>query len=203
MAAENAGCDRGGVPVVRGLSVIISPGEAVQLFGPNGSGKTSLLSLFAGIVAPAEGAVRWRRADIEKKNRPFSNSIFFLGHETAVKPALTAFENLVFWAKLYGVKGADADGRARSALARVGLAAAADMRAGRLSAGQRRRIDLARGDLVDREVWLLDEPSSSLDSDGARIAGEMISDHLLRGGIAIIATHALLDAPSRRLELHL
>ena len=144
LLAKDTGCDRAGAPIVRGVSFMLKPGGALQLFGANGSGKTSLLSVFAGHIRLAAGSLLWRANSSEEQDRPFEDSIFFLGHEVSVKPALTAEENLVFWAKLCGAgKNVEAD-LVHAALERVGMGHCRDMRAGRLSAGQRRRIDLAR-----------------------------------------------------------
>lgn len=203
LTMTNAGCDRAGAPIVRGVDLTLGPGEAVQLFGPNGSGKTSLLALLAGHVEPAEGAVIWRRNKVEAGPAPFAASAFFLGHEASVKPALTAEENLFFWASLYNLKGADARKRVSDAIKRLGIAQLRKYRAGRLSAGQRRRIDLARALLAQRPVWLLDEPVAALDSEGDRIVSAIIAEHLEAGGLAIIATHDTLEVTSRRVELSL
>lgn len=202
LEARDAGCDRGGAPVVRGVSLVLAPGEGVQLFGPNGSGKTSLLAMFAGLIAPAQGALVWRRArekGDEQSSKPFAGSVFFLGHEASVKPALTARENLEFWANTYGV--GDAPARLDDALARVGAGAFAHQRAGALSAGQRRRVDLARAVIAERPVWLLDEPAAAIDKDGVAILQGLTNDHLSRGGVAIIATHDELGARFQRLVL--
>ncbi len=201
LEAENAGCDRSGIPVVRGASFTLKPGEAIQLFGANGSGKTSLLALFAGHIRLAEGRVRWRDGEGVAQAAPFGHSLLFLGHEVSVKPALTAEENLFFWANIYGADGIDAKRNVIDALARVGMSNFRSIRAGRLSAGQRRRIDLARAFLVRREVWLLDEPAAAVDNKGAALIGDMISEHLACGGIAVIATHDKLKVASRRLEI--
>ena len=203
LQAQDAGCDRAGAPIVRGVDLALAPGEAVQLFGPNGSGKTSLLALFAGHIRPAAGSLRWRSAGEQTGPAPFVGSVFFLGHEASVKSALTAEENLLFWASLYGLQGAEARRRVGEALAHLNITPLRAVRAGRLSAGQRRRIDLARALLAEREVWLLDEPVAALDSDGDRIVGGVIARHLERGGLAVIATHDKLDVVSRRLELRL
>ncbi len=198
-----AGCDRAGAPIVRGVDLTLEPGGAAQLFGPNGSGKSSLLAMLGGHIAPAEGAVVWRRGALECGPAPFVRSVFFLGHEASVKPALTAEENLLFWASLYGVAGAEARRAVAVALERLGLGRLKGMRAGRLSAGQRRRIDLGRALLARRPVWLLDEPVAALDADGDRIVSAMIADHLGAGGLAVIATHDRLDIASSMLELAL
>lgn len=199
----NAGCDRAGAPIVRGVDLTLGPGEAVQLFGPNGSGKTSLLALIAGHVAPAEGKLTWGRDEQSQGPAPFADSIFFLGHEASVKPALTAEENLLFWSALYGFSGAAARKAVREALDRLGISRLARMRAGRLSAGQRRRVDLGRALLARRPVWLLDEPVAALDAEGDRIVSAIIAEHLEAGGLAVIATHDQLAVASRRVELAL
>ena len=199
----NAGCDRAGAPIVRGVDLALGAGDAVQLFGPNGSGKTSLLALLAGHVAPAEGAVTWRRGDAAQGPKPFADSVFFLGHEASVKPALTAEENLLFWAALYGLDGAAARQAVCDGLERLGIGRLRAMRAGRLSAGQRRRVDLGRALLARRPVWLLDEPVAALDAEGDRIVSAVIAEHLSGGGLAVIATHDQLEVASRRVELAL
>ncbi|GJL92069.1 heme ABC exporter ATP-binding protein CcmA [Hyphococcus sp.] len=192
--AENAGCDRAGAAIVRGVSFGLSPGDGLQLFGPNGSGKSSLLSLFAGLIHPAEGMVRWHCEGVDSGKAP-DDSVFFLGHEASVKPALTAFENLKFWTGVYSGGGVE------QALEKLGAASFAHLRGGKLSAGQRRRVDLARAVLVQREVWLLDEPTAALDRDGVVLVRSLIDEHLTRGGIAIVATHDDLGDGFKRLEL--
>ncbi|PQA85543.1 heme ABC exporter ATP-binding protein CcmA [Hyphococcus luteus] len=194
LSAENAGCDRAGAAIVRGVSFALKPGEGLQLFGPNGAGKSSLLSMFAGLIRPAEGALRWREGGAET-DRPPEGSVFFLGHDASVKPALTAKENLDFWAKTYG------GGDVRAALEAVDAMAFRHLRARSLSAGQRRRVDLARAFLAQREVWLLDEPAAAIDRDGVKIIRKLIADHLARGGVAIVATHDDLGNGFKRLEL--
>ncbi|WP_428409565.1 heme ABC exporter ATP-binding protein CcmA [Hyphococcus sp.] len=194
LAAENAGCDRAGSAIVRGVTFSLAPGEGMQLFGPNGSGKSSLLSMFAGLVRPVEGALSWR-IDGEAAAAAPEASLFFLGHDASVKPALTAEENLRFWAKASG------GGDVGAALAAVDAVSFRHLRAGRLSAGQRRRVDLARALFGDREVWLLDEPTAAVDREGAKIIRKLIDDHLARGGIAIVATHDDLGDGFKRLEL--
>ncbi len=201
LQAEDAGCDRAGVPIVRGVSFTLKPGGALQLFGANGSGKTSLLSLFAGHIRAGAGSLRWRASSGAEQEFPFDDSVFFLGHQVSIKSSLTAEENLLFWSKLYcGDKSAIRD-RVGVALDRVGMGDCGRLRAGRLSAGQRRRIDLARALLAQREVWLMDEPAAAIDADGVGILRGMISDHLGRGGIALIATHDELGVSSRKLEI--
>lgn len=194
--ADNAGCDRAGAAIVRGVSFKLAPGEALQLFGPNGSGKSSLLSMFAGLIRPVEGALIWRSGE-QQSDAPFENSVFFLGHEASVKSSLTAEENLFFWAATYGAARARVD----EALNAVEAASFAKLRAGRLSAGQRRRVDLARAILADRPVWLLDEPAAAVDRDGVEIIRNLTARHRARGGVAVIATHDDLGSGYHRVEL--
>ena len=192
--ADNAGCDRAGAAIVRGVSFELAPGNGLQLFGPNGSGKSSLLSMFAGLIRPADGRVSWR-CEGREFAAPIEDSIVFVGHEAAIKPALSASENLSFWARSYGAANT------AHALERLGAASFMQLRAGKLSAGQRRRVDLARLAAAQREVWLLDEPTAALDKDGVHIVRTLINEHLARGGIAIVATHDDLGAGFQRLEL--
>ncbi|MEZ5894412.1 MAG: heme ABC exporter ATP-binding protein CcmA [Parvularculaceae bacterium] len=196
LEARDTGCDRAGAPIVRGVSFRLAPGEGLQLFGPNGSGKTSLLSLFAGLIAPAEGAINWTAEGATSARAPV-NSIFFLGHDAGVKPALTAAENLSFWAAGYGAPTDAID----AALDRVGARGLRDMRAGKLSAGQKRRVDIARAVIANRPVWLLDEPAASLDASGDDMLRMLLNDHFARGGIAVIATHDDLGPGFARLKL--
>ena len=201
LLAGDVGCDRAGAPIVRGVSFTLKPGDALQLFGANGSGKTSLLALFAGHIRTATGNVSWSIADGQEQANPFAGSVFFLGHEVSVKPALTAQENLLFWATLYGADKSAGGDQIGAALDRVGMSDCRNMRAGQLSAGQRRRIDLARALLARREVWLMDEPAAAIDADGVAMLRGMISEHLDSGGIALIATHDELGVASRKLEI--
>lgn len=201
LRAENVGCDRAGAPVVRGVTFAPGPGEAVQLFGANGSGKTSLLNLFAGHLRPAEGAVSWREDNGPWTDAKPAAGVFFMGHEYAVKPSLTALENLGFWARTYGLAGAVAKDAAEQALVRMGLDGLWRVRAGRLSAGQRRRIDFARALLCRREVWLLDEPAAALDAKGATLVAMIVTEHLNAGGMAIIATHDALNVAAFRMVI--
>lgn len=230
LRADNAGCDRAGAPVLRGVSFALHPGEALQLFGANGSGKTSLLALIAGLIPPVEGALHWETSDDDhalidqpgtgQADQPPPGAIFSLSHEAAVKPALSARENLTFWAAQASEAGqtgqASEAGQARqasenrkqknaalidTALASVGMGSLAQARLSAMSAGQRRRVDLARMMLGTREVWLMDEPVAALDEAGKAIVAAAVRAHLARGGLAVIATHETLDVPARRLEL--
>ncbi|MEM9616528.1 MAG: heme ABC exporter ATP-binding protein CcmA [Pseudomonadota bacterium] len=201
LRARDVGCDRGGAAIVRGVDLTVSPGEAVQLFGANGAGKTTLLNLFAGHLRTAEGEVSWRIGEGEwTPSRP-AQSILFITHAAPMKPALTALENLFFWARSYAIPAQQEKETVHGALEHVGMSAYADLRAGKLSAGQRRRLDIARAILARREIWLMDEPAAAIDAKGAEMVGAVIAEHLAAGGIAIAATHDTLGVASRKLVI--
>ena len=173
---------RGERELFAGLELTLSPGEAAELRGPNGVGKTTLLLIAAGIVRPAAGTARLVGGDAEAR---WETDIGYLGHRAAIKPRLTVAENLAFWAKLGGA-AADA---ALPALETVGLAPIAWLEAGHLSAGQTRRLALARLLVGERPLWLLDEPTAALDAAGEALVARLIDAHLDQGGSALIATH--------------
>jgi len=175
-------CRRGERTLFEGLDLLVGSGEIAELRGPNGAGKTSLLLTIAGILRPTAGAIRIDGGDPEARE---AIDIGFLGHKSAIKPRLTVAENLEFWAAL--------NGRPKSGvgdvLETVGLGAIPGLDAGYLSAGQTRRLALARLILLDRPVWLLDEPTAALDAQGETLVAVLIDDHLDRGGLVIVATH--------------
>jgi heme exporter protein A len=168
---------RGGRELFSGITVHLSAGDVVVVEGPNGVGKTSLLLTLAGVLHPATGGVL-----SETSENP---DLHFLGLGSAVKTRLTVAENLAFWRTLYGPTGVDVG----AALERVGLAHTAGLDAGVLSAGQTRRLGLARLLVSKRAVWLLDEPTASLDTAGGRLVAEMIDEHAGNGGAAVVASH--------------
>ncbi len=183
-------CRRGELLLFEGLDLTLPPGRLAQLRGPNGAGKTSLLLCLAGIIALAAGTMTVEGRDPEA--RPGAD-LGFLPHQTAIKPRLTVTENLSFWAAVNG------NGLASllPALETVGLAPVAGIDAGHLSAGQTRRLALARLIMADRPIWLLDEPTAALDATGEALVGALIDSHLDRGGIVVASTHhdlALADA---------
>jgi heme exporter protein A len=184
---------RGQRVLFRGLSFRVGAGQALSLEGPNGAGKTSLLRMIAGFLTPAAGAIALGTADeAEERGR----LIGWLGHHDGAKPQLTPREVLSFFAALYRIE-ADVAG----ALAGVGLASLADLPCQYLSAGQKKRLSLARLKTSGRPVWLLDEPLAALDADGKKRAADLIKSHCLYGGIAIAATHEPLGIDCERLVL--
>lgn len=185
LVLDDLACRRGGRTVFSGLSFRVAQGTAALVRGPNGAGKSSLLRVVAGLLPPSAGDVRLGDLSLSRDPGTLQERVAFAGHLDAVKPALTVRANLAAWAGILG----SARGRAEEALARFGLAEIADRPAAQCSAGQRRRLGLARLMVVDRPLWLLDEPTVSLDADSAALVARLVGEHAEGGGIALIATH--------------
>lgn len=179
---------RGDRAVFSGLDFALGAGEVLLLTGPNGSGKSSLLRMMAGLLPPVSGAVEWNGADIAEDRESHAARLHYVGHLDAVKLALTVAENLRFWAALRP-GGADI----RPALEQFGISALADLPARFLSAGQRRRLALARIAVSEAPLWLLDEPTVALDSEGVAAVHEAIRKHRAEGGSCVVSTNTALD----------
>lgn len=196
LVLDNLACRRGGRVIFRDFSLHVAEGRAVELRGPNGVGKSSLLRLLAGLLPPDDGDARLGTISLYRDPGVFQERVAYAGHLDAIKPALSVVENLSVWA---GILGAPAGAAAR-ALRRFGLSGIAERRAGECSAGQKRRLGLARLLLDQRPLWLLDEPTVSLDTQATRLVAELIAEHLAEGGMALVATHTdlgLRDADTR------
>jgi len=192
LTAAGLSAVRGGRPVFADLSFTLSPGELLAVTGPNGAGKSTLLRLVAGLLRPSAGSVTLEfssdppapdRGGREQEPLSIGENAHYLGHLDALKPALTVRQNLDFWRRLWG--GGDIE----AALEAVGLEPLGDLHASVLSAGQRRRVALARLLVAQRPLWLLDEPLTALDAAAEAGLGRLIADHLAGGGMAIAATH--------------
>ncbi len=185
LSVTGLACSRGEELILSDLDLEAGPGDIVLLRGPNGAGKTTLLLCLAGQLRH-DGQIDWRgRSD---DARP-GTDLHLIGHLPALKPSLTVEENLAFWAELNGGDRALVPG----ALEACGLGGLGDLDAGVLSAGQTRRLSLARLLVAERPIWLLDEPSSALDARGEKWIGGLMAAHARRGGLVIAATHLDLD----------
>ncbi|MEY4982266.1 MAG: hypothetical protein RIR62_532 [Pseudomonadota bacterium] len=169
---------RGGIAVLEGVSFTLDAGQALVLRGPNGSGKTTLLRTLAGLQPAMAGEVSLS-----------PESLAYAAHADGIKAVLSVAENLAFWAELHGQGGVGA------AMAAMNLTALATRRAAHLSAGQKRRLGLARLLVTGRPVWLLDEPTVSLDAASVALFAGVLRGHLAQGGSAVIATHIDLGLP--------
>jgi len=180
--------------VFSALDFEASSGEALAVTGPNGSGKTSLLRQIAGLLTLAGGSIDLEGGETELS---LPEQAHYLGHRDALKPALSVLENLAFWRDFLDGEPFDV----AESLAAVGLDHAARLPAAYLSAGQRRRLSIARLLAVRRPVWLLDEPTNALDATGQNLFAGLMHDHLARGGLVVAATHAPLGLPARELRI--
>ena len=197
LTAEKLACVRGDRRVFSGLDFEVKSGEVLVVEGANGVGKTSLLRLIAGFLPPAEGAVRIATkekviGDGEERGR----HVGWLGHQDGIKPQLSVAEQLEFFAHLYGVRS-EPDG----VLTRVGLSRQRGLPCRYLSAGQKKRLGLARLMVSARPLWLLDEPFAALDTNGRALAGELMQAHCATGGIVVAASHDPFGFAARTLRL--
>jgi heme exporter protein A len=178
ISVSNLAVARGGVTVLQGLGFAVQGGQALVLRGPNGAGKTTLLRTLAGLQPPVAGTID-----------AFPDAVAYAAHADGLKAPLTVAENLGFWAAVYGGPAPD------RAIRALNLASLTHRRAGELSAGQKRRLGLARLLVTGRPLWLLDEPTVSLDAASVTLFAGVVRGHMAEGGAAIIATHADLGLP--------
>ena len=204
-APEGLGLDkvhvwRGDRHVLKGVSLELNPRELLHITGPNGTGKTTLLRVTCGLLRPEQGSVAWLGLPIERARAQYQASFAYASHEPALKGDLTPVENLRF---MIGLRRPIAGSELRAALDRTGVAACADLPVRVLSAGQRRRVVMARVWAARAVLWLLDEPFTNLDADGSALLAGLLADHVGGGGMAIVVAHHALEiaCATRRLEL--
>jgi len=185
ISASNLGCIRGDREIFRNVNFSISSGQALAVLGPNGAGKSSLLRIVAGLLRLDAGRMELDGGDPELT---IPEQAHYLGHQDALKPSLSVAENLAFWARYLGAGLAGVT----AALEAVGLAPIRDLPAGYLSAGQRRRLSIARLMAVRRPIWLLDEAAAALDQAAQARLIDLMRGHLAGGGLILAATHAPL-----------
>ena len=188
LEARELACWRGERAIFAGLSFTLPPGGALLLVGANGAGKSSLLRVLAGLIPAAEGELLWQGRDALADRVAHAGRLRYLSHQDALKPSLTAAENLGFYARLWG-------GDVAAALRTVGLAELAELPARVLSSGQKRRLALARLALAPAPLWLLDEPTVGLDAASVARLGGLLAAHRDAGGAVIAATHLPLPLP--------
>jgi len=186
--ARDLACIRGERAVFAGLSFALAPGAALLLTGSNGAGKSTLLRVLAGLLAAAEGQLLWDGEDVAADRAAHARRLRYLSHQDALKPALTARENLLFAGTVQG-------GDIQAALEAVGLGTLAELPARVLSSGQKRRLALARLALAPAALWLLDEPTTGLDAASVERLGLLLAQHRGQGGMVIAATHLPLPLP--------
>jgi heme exporter protein A len=195
LSGDGLGCIRGERNVFSNLDFSVSSGEALAVTGPNGSGKSSLLRMIAGLLATAAGSIRLTGG---KNELTLAEQTHFLGHRDALKPSLTVLENTTFWSDFLGDDGRTSP---QAALDAVGLSDLAQLPAAYLSAGQRRRLAIARLVALKRPIWLLDEPTTTLDDTARTMVAALMSEHLRDGGLIVAATHQPLGIAARELRL--
>ena len=186
---------RGDRHVLRGTSLAVQPGELLHITGPNGSGKTTLLRVAAGLIRAESGSVSWYGRSIVEQPTMFQQALVYASHEPALKSDLTALENLRF---MVGLKRRVGVAELHDSLGRTGVADCADLPTRVLSAGQRRRVALARVLSCRASLWLLDEPYTNLDAAGSRLLSSLLSRHVADGGLAVVVAHHSLDIEGTR-----
>jgi heme exporter protein A len=189
LTAVDLACRRGGRDVFSGVSFDVGAGQLLAITGRNGAGKSSLLRIVAGLIRPVGGRLWLDGSDPELS---IAEQVHYLGHQDPVKPSLSVLENLQFWVAFFAAGTI----KVHDALESVGLGAIATLPAGYLSAGQRRRLSIARLVAVKRPIWLLDEPTSTLDATAQQRVAEFMRSHLNEGGLVLAATHSALGLGS-------
>lgn len=191
---------RGERHVLKGVSLTLRRGQLLHISGPNGSGKTTLLRVVCGLLRPEQGEVSWNGSPISRIRLEYQAALAYASHEPALKGDLTALENLRF---AVGLKRRVGPQDLRDSLEQTGVGACADLPARVLSAGQRRRVAMARVLAMSAPLWLLDEPFTNLDAAGAMLMSTLLRSHIEKGGAALVVAHhdLTIEVESRRLDL--
>lgn len=181
-------CERGGLRLFTGVTFALDAGGLLRLRGRNGTGKTSLLRILAGLTRPAEGAVRWKGTALDELAEDYGRDLLYIGHAPGLKDEMTVLENLDFHARVQGQRPGEQD--LRAALGAVGIARLAELPVRYLSQGQRRRAALARLPLAGAQrLWLLDEPFAALDDEAIEQVRRLVAAHLAQGGLVVLTSH--------------
>ncbi|MDH5748530.1 MAG: heme ABC exporter ATP-binding protein CcmA [Rhodospirillales bacterium] len=189
-AGSNLKCVRSERVVFSNLGFKVEDGDALVLIGPNGSGKSSLLRLLAGLLLPAEGTLTWDGEAMVDDMDAHHARMHYVGHLDAVKPVLTVSENISFWSRMRGHGKDTSENAVGDALDTFAISRLADVPGRFLSAGQKRRVTLARLKASPAALWLLDEPTTALDKDAIAALENLIRDHRASGGMVVVSTHA-------------
>lgn len=187
LSVQRLACVRGDKPLFSGLGFTLRPGEWAHVRGANGVGKTSFLRILAGLAQPEAGEIRWNDRPVNEIRDEWRRDMMYLGHQPAVKEELTPLENLEFSAALDGHRLSEEE--ALRALRRFGLAGREELPVRFLSAGQRRRVLLARTVTRQAKLWILDEPFTALDTKAIELLSSVVNEHLADGGMAVITSH--------------
>jgi len=200
LSVEGVHVWRGDRHVLKGVSLALRARELLHVSGPNGTGKTTLLRVVCGLLRPEQGSVSWLGKSITSARNEYQAALAYAAHEPALKGDLTVLENLRF---AVGLKRRVTGRDMQASLERTGVASCADLPARVLSAGQRRRVGMARVLAMGASLWLLDEPYTNLDTAGCDLVSGLLQEHVLRGGLALVVAHhdLKLDCNVCRLEL--
>lgn len=192
LQCKNLTCVREERVLFNNLSFTLNPGEILHIEGPNGVGKTSLFRLLIGLSQPYSGTIQWQQQAILSDRESYYKNLLYIGHKSGVKPELTALENVQFFQRLYNP---DVVLDVWDILAKVGLVGYEDVPTAQLSAGQQRRVALARMWFSDCVLWILDEPFTALDKSGVKIIENLLIEHAKKGGMIVLTTHQDLTLP--------
>lgn len=187
LSARNLSCIRQDRLIFKNVDFSVNPGEVLWIQGKNGAGKSSLLRIMAGLLKPVKGRILWNGEDVLKQSEGYQGQFRYIAHRDALKPALTGAENLKFWARYLDNDNVDA------AIAEFDLQKIANVPVGIMSAGQKKRTNLARLVACPAPLWILDEPVSSLDMHYIELFKQQLTKHITAGGMALLATHQDLD----------